>query len=92
VAPFDPDGDPARDARSVAAELKKFDPALHRKARWLVLNKWICSPPRSARPQRQSCAQVALARPELLHIGAHRRGLPRTQFRVMKFLETGKAA
>src|SRR5216117_3333679 len=39
VAPFDPDADPARDARSIAAELKKFDPALHRKPRWLVLNK-----------------------------------------------------
>jgi GTP-binding protein len=35
-----PDGaDPAREARAIAAELKKYDPALHRKPRWLVLNK-----------------------------------------------------
>src|SRR5205814_4480395 len=30
---------------------------------------------------RSSCAQAALARPELLHIGAYRRGLPRAHFR-----------
>jgi len=33
------DDDPARAARTVAAELKKYDPALHRKPRWLVFNK-----------------------------------------------------
>jgi GTP-binding protein len=31
--------DPARDARVIAAELKKYDPALYRKPRWLVFNK-----------------------------------------------------
>lgn len=39
VAPLDPGADPARDARSIVAELKKYDPALYRKPRWLVLNK-----------------------------------------------------
>lgn len=39
VAPFDPDADPVRDARSVVAELKKYDPDLAAKPRWLVLNK-----------------------------------------------------
>src|SRR5437879_10689091 len=40
------------------------------------------APRRGARDRsRGACAQVALARPELLHIGTHRRGLPRTQFR-----------
>jgi len=35
-----PDGsDPAKDARALSAELKKYDPALHRKPRWLVFNK-----------------------------------------------------
>ena len=38
LAPPD-DGDPAKDARALAAELKKYDPALHRKPRWLVFNK-----------------------------------------------------
>jgi GTPase len=39
VAPLEPDADPARDARAIAAELKKYDPGLYRKPRWLVLNK-----------------------------------------------------
>jgi len=39
IAPLDPDADPARDARALALELKKYDAALHRKPRWLVFNK-----------------------------------------------------
>ena len=39
VAPFDEGADPAREVRALAAELKKYDPALHRKPRWLVFNK-----------------------------------------------------
>jgi GTPase len=31
--------DPAADARVIAEELKKYDPALHKKPRWLVFNK-----------------------------------------------------
>jgi GTP-binding protein len=39
LAPFDPEADPVRDARAIVAELKKYDPGLHAKPRWLVLNK-----------------------------------------------------
>ncbi len=39
LAPFDPDADPVRDARAIVNELKRYDPALHDKPRWLVLNK-----------------------------------------------------
>ena len=39
LAPFDPDADPVRDARAIVHELEKYDPALHAKPRWLVLNK-----------------------------------------------------
>ncbi len=39
VAPFDPEADPVRDARSVVAELKKYDAELASRPRWLVLNK-----------------------------------------------------
>lgn len=38
LAPFD-DADPVKQARAIVAELKKYDPALHAKPRWLVLNK-----------------------------------------------------
>jgi GTP-binding protein len=39
ISPFDPDADPARDAQAILEELRKFDPALHDKPRWLLINK-----------------------------------------------------
>ena len=39
LAPMDEAVDPVAQARAIVAELKKYDPALHRKPRWLVLNK-----------------------------------------------------
>jgi GTPase len=39
IAPFDPGADPARDAKAIAAELKKYDDKLARRPRWLVFNK-----------------------------------------------------
>ncbi|MDR3214384.1 MAG: GTPase ObgE [Azoarcus sp.] len=39
LAPFDPEADPARDARTIVAELRKYDEELFAKPRWLVLNK-----------------------------------------------------
>ena len=39
VAPFDEGVDPVAQAKSIVAELKKYDTALYNKPRWLVLNK-----------------------------------------------------
>lgn len=39
LAPFDEGIDPVKQARAIVAELKKYDPELHAKPRWLVLNK-----------------------------------------------------
>jgi GTP-binding protein len=39
MAPFDEGVDPVAQARAIVAELKKYDPKLHAKPRWLVLNK-----------------------------------------------------
>jgi len=39
AAPFDDSVDPVQQARAIVAELKKFDPELHAKPRWLVFNK-----------------------------------------------------
>ncbi|HEY9238662.1 MAG TPA: GTPase ObgE [Burkholderiaceae bacterium] len=38
-APFDDSVDPVAQAKAIVAELKKYDPALYDKPRWLVLNK-----------------------------------------------------
>jgi len=39
LAPLEAGADPARDARALAAELRKYDVALYRRPRWLVFNK-----------------------------------------------------
>jgi GTPase len=39
LAPFDDGVDPVQQARAIVGELKKYDPKLHAKPRWLVLNK-----------------------------------------------------
>ncbi len=39
MAPFDDSVDPVAQARAIVKELKKYDPKLHAKPRWLVLNK-----------------------------------------------------
>ena len=39
IAPSDPGADPVREAQGIVKELQKYDEALYRKPRWLVLNK-----------------------------------------------------
>jgi GTP-binding protein len=39
IAPVDESVDPVREAKAIMRELKKYDEALYRKPRWLVLNK-----------------------------------------------------
>ena len=39
AAPFDESIDPVAQAKAIVAELKKYDPKLHAKPRWLVFNK-----------------------------------------------------
>ena len=39
LAPFDDAVDPVAQAKGIVAELKKYDPLLYEKPRWLVLNK-----------------------------------------------------
>jgi GTP-binding protein len=51
VCPVEPGADPVRDARSIVAELKRYDTALYRKPRWLVFNK-IDLVPAEARAER----------------------------------------
>ncbi len=51
LAPFDAGIDPVAEARAIVAELRKYDPALWRKPRWLVLNK-IDLVPAAERDQR----------------------------------------
>ncbi|MEQ1582388.1 MAG: GTPase ObgE, partial [Steroidobacteraceae bacterium] len=48
ISPPNPDEDPVKDARAIAAELKKYSPELAAKERWLILNKVDLLPPDEA--------------------------------------------
>ncbi len=89
IAPFDADADPARDARAIAAELKKYDPSLARKPRWLVLNKMDLLP-----AEERSAAAARLLkrlrwRGRSFSISAmNGEGCRELSFEIMKFLES----
>jgi GTP-binding protein len=93
AVPFDPGADPARDARAIALELKKFDPALYRKPRWLVLNKMDMLP-----AGERETATTALVRrlrwrgPSFCISALTGEGCRELSFAVMKFLESEKTA
>jgi GTP-binding protein len=93
VAPFEEGADPARDAKSIATELKKFDPALYRKPRWLVLNKIDMLPAE----EREAAAANLMRRlrwrgPSFSVSALTGEGCRELSFAVMKFLESGKTA
>ena len=93
AAPVEEGADPVRDARSVAAELKKFDPALYRKPRWLVLNKMDMLPAAEREAVAAKFARGLRWRAPSFCISALTgEGCRELSFAVMKFLEAGKAA
>jgi GTP-binding protein len=49
IAPLNEETDPVREARAILEELKKYDPDLYNKPRWLVLNKLDLLDDREAR-------------------------------------------
>ncbi|HEY5634234.1 MAG TPA: GTPase ObgE [Burkholderiaceae bacterium] len=59
VAPVDPNADPARDARAIVNELRRYDPVLAAKPRWLVFNK-IDAVPGQERDARIAALLAAL--------------------------------
>jgi GTP-binding protein len=74
VAPFDEGVDPVAQAKAIVAELKKYDPELHAKPRWLVLNK-IDMVPAEQREARQGLRQApALEGSGARHLGLAREG------------------
>lgn len=58
IAPLDGAGDPVADAKAIVEELRKYDEALYRKSRWLVLNKVDLLP---AEEREKSCKRFLRA-------------------------------
>jgi GTP-binding protein len=93
AAPAEEGADPVRDARSIAAELKKFDPGLHKKPRWLVLNKIDMLPGDGGKAAEEDLVRRLRWRGPSFRISALTgEGCRELTSSVMRFLETGKAA
>jgi len=93
AAPTEEGADPVRDARSIAAELKKFDPGLHKKPRWLVLNKIDMLPGDGGKAAEEDLVRRLRWRGPRFRISALTgEGCRELTSSVMRFLETGKAA
>ena len=93
AAPVEEGADPVRDARSIAAELKKFDPGLHKKPRWLVLNKIDMLPGDGGKAAEEDLVRRLRWRGPSFRISALTgEGCRELTSSVMRFLETGKAA
>jgi len=89
IAPFEPDADPARDARTIAAELKKYDPSLARKPRWLVLNKVDLLPPEERSAAAAQLLKRLRWRGRSFSISALTgAGCRELSFEIMKFLDS----
>jgi GTP-binding protein len=88
IAPVDPEADPVRDARAIVKELKKFDPALAAKPRWLVLNKRDLLPAKEAEKLASSIRRSMRHRgPSFLISAATGEGTKELCQAVQSFLE-----
>ncbi|HSY07513.1 MAG TPA: GTPase ObgE [Steroidobacteraceae bacterium] len=88
LAPPDPQADPVQDARAIVRELKKFDPQLASKPRWLVINKRDLLPDAEAEERARSIVRRLRFRgPQFLVSGATGRGTRELCAAVMNFLE-----
>jgi GTP-binding protein len=88
VLPPDPEADPVRDARAIAAELKKFSKELAAKPRWLVINKKDLLPaPEADKRARAIVRALRYKGPHFLISGATGEGTKALCESVMTFLE-----
>jgi GTP-binding protein len=93
MAPADESVDPVEQVRTIARELKKFDPGLATRPRWLVLNKADLLPPE----ERETRAKAIVKRlrwkgPWFVASAATGEGTLRVMQRVMQFLDEQRTA
>jgi GTP-binding protein len=92
IAPFHDAIDPAADVKAIAAELKKYDPALAKKPRWLVMNKADLLEPAEARKRAQALVKkLRWTKPWFLVSAVNGEGTKELSYAVMEFLEKARA-
>jgi GTP-binding protein len=88
IAPLDPLADPVRDARTIAAELKRFSKDLATKERWLVINKIDLVEPAEAERRAKDIVRRLRWKGKVLRIsGATGAGTDELKQAVMRYLE-----
>ena len=93
MAPFDDTVDPAAEVKAIAAELKKYDPGLAKKPRWLVLNKADLLDPAEAKKRAAALVKkLRWTKPWFMVAAIDGSGTRELTFAVMDFLEEGRAA
>ncbi|QJR12146.1 GTPase Obg [Usitatibacter rugosus] len=91
LAPFDENADPVHDAKAIVAELKKYDAALVKKPRFLVLNKADLLDPKEAEKRAKAFVKkFAWKGPWFLISAMKAEGTSDLTFAVMDFLEGAK--
>ena len=93
IAPFDDAVDPAKEVKALANELKKYDPALAKKARWLVMNKADLVDEKEAKKRAAALVKkLKWTKPWFLISAMKGEGCKDLTFAVMEFLEGEKRA
>ena len=88
IAPFDAATDPAAEVKAISAELKKYDPALAKKARWLVMNKADLLDEKEAKKRAQALVKkLRWTKPWFLIAGINGDGTKELTYKVMEYLE-----
>jgi GTP-binding protein len=88
LAPFDEGANPVADARAIVAELRKYDEALYRKPRWLVLNKMDLIPENErAKRMRDFCKAYGWKGETFIISALTGEGCRELAFRIMDHLQ-----
>jgi GTP-binding protein len=91
IAPLDETANPVHDARAVIEELKKYDEALYRKPRWLVLNKLdLLAPSERAQKCRQFLSDFGWQEKSFIISALTGEGCKELIFAVMQYLEQNR--
>ena len=88
MAPFDEDADPAAEVKALANELKKYDPALAKKPRWLVFNKADLLEPEAVKKRAAAVVKkLRWTKPWYIVSAMKAQGTRELCFAIMEFLE-----
>ena len=92
IAPFDPGVDPAKEAKAIVAELRKYDDELYAKPRWLIVNK-IDLVPEEERKERIAALVKAYGRGTRHFVisAVKGDGCRELSFAIMEYLEEQRA-